>query len=256
LVALVLGIVAVSEARQVVAYWDAYPGNFQDMSVQALAGGTTTDRFFNYDNRSQYADATNVDWPVHVIFTRSAFVGKVETVIRNNTILDCWGGFMNLRHRDLTTTYIWSTDDGPKECETPPNNDDDCDTRHIRFYATASRQANYGGLDWRYYVLATVHRDLNECNGNFNYFPDLPHESNQDHGWGENVEGYFQHLFAGLGYTVYPDSEWLDNAENQWQEIDFGREEHYFQSDGYATVIQIPSCPTCEEPPDPPPGGE
>lgn len=185
-----------------------------------------------------YGDG-NVDFPVHMAFKSYGYKDTVEAVIRANTILDCWGGDMYHRQKD-SSTWGYVVDDGPKECSTPIWNNDDCDTRHIRLYATEPRGFNYSTSSWKYYTLASVHRDVNEC--------DTVQQLNQDHGWGENVEEYFSSLFAGLGYLVTETYD-INTEDGRWQSSDAGREEQYFQSDGRLTVVRIPNCAGCGEPP-------
>lgn len=110
------------------------------------------DSIYNYDFMSKTASATNVDWPVTIIFRNNAEVNKVKNHYR-----DTWPCASQKYGRlmDDGTSYVWDSDGGAKNRCTLLG-----DVYHLRVYADGDDRLY--NPEFGYWVYATTHIDHNE----------------------------------------------------------------------------------------------
>lgn len=113
----------------------------------------------------------------------------------------------------------WDQDNGVKSplCPTYQTT-----SPHMRIYANPGEDYNYN-VNWGYYVIASTHRDWQEC------------WSGTQYGWSEDMEDQFASWAYAAGYTGIADDwqSWSNNESEYWQG------NHYWQTDGMATAIEI-----------------
>lgn len=98
------------------------------------------------------------------------------------------------------------------------------DWRHFRIYADGDDRLY--NINFGYWVYATTHKDFNEaCNG---YFGDA-----------NGTERDVANRFANDRHRVYRDYSYFYNFEPR--HLDRNDSKHRWESDGYATYIDVPS---------------
>jgi hypothetical protein len=178
------------------------------------------DRFFNYDFLSKSSAATNVDWPVTVIFRNNATVDKAKSS------MEAWSNYfdstsyqmMYIVENDGSGAY-WDQDGGKKTPACPTYGHS---SPHYRVYGIGSYERMYS-TTFGYYVPATTHRDYNECPA-----------YQKKHADTEAVEDLLLRE-AGDNTTVYNDMYNFHNYEPYRVEGN-----HTWYSNGYASTVRIP----------------
>ncbi len=176
------------------------------------------DRFYNYDGEYSGYGGNSIDWPVTMVFYNNATVDKVKARYWGTT--SC-GTDMFLAVSDGGGMQ-WDSDHGTKDgCSNPtqPN------VRHMRVYAVTPGDRMYNAA-WGYYVLATTHWDKNE----FYIWLNV-----DTYGWSEEIEEYVTDWAWSWGLSVADDAVYLGNPEN-----DYWQGKHFYQSNGYASIVDIP----------------
>jgi len=176
--------------------------------------------FYNYDFDSQTASATNVDWPVDLIFYGNASVSKVY-----NGIAWTWSGSNEYELLSTGSGAAWVASSGRKDTL--------CTDTHFRVYAPAIGYFKSKALG--HYVIATSHLDKNECG------------SSPTYGWNETAEANVAARAASVwgsaavnaNATAFPDGKstlkLLGNVnQTGWQG------NHYFDNNGLPTLIKVP----------------
>jgi hypothetical protein len=200
------------------------------LSAAAPASASTTtnlqlvtygqNSFYNYDFDSQSAVATNVDWPVDMIFYGNASISKVY-----NKIGWIWGGSNEYMLLNTGSGATWVSAGGRKNTF--------CTDTHYRLYAPAST-GYFTDPVLGHYVIATMHLDKNECG------------SSPTYGWNETAEQNVANRAAQVwgasavqqDATTLPDGTstltLLNNVnETGWQG------NHYFYNDGLPTLVKV-----------------
>lgn len=203
------------------------------LAVPAAAAAWTTDNitllsqnednFLNYDCESRSATSNNVDWPVTFVFWGNATVAKVDQALSSR--LPIWGIDEYMYLRDARKRFQWVSNTGVKSFSFT-------EALHLRLYGA-------GGVcltnkTWGRYVLGTCHLDINELT------------TNPTSGYSEDAATRIAAMCAavfGAGnvqLNAYP----MGNAEPDRAEThpngDGGVNTHYWQSDGYATLVYVP----------------
>lgn len=190
------------------------------------------DAFRNWDFHCESSlscvDPTNVDWPMSLLFWNNAEIDKVKNLLSSNYPFK--GGIcasdQHARLKDSgpndTAYYHWDKDDGIKSICCPEGEY----ANHMRLYAAGDLNHNQMyNLYWRYYVIASTHKDMNE--------PECTAGLPTSYGYNEDAE-YLAYLIWGwLGhYGVYDQQSWA-NAQNG----DYGV--HHLRNDGSATTLEV-----------------
>lgn len=175
--------------------------------------------FYSYDFDSQSAVATNVDWPVDMIFYGRASVSKVYSKIGWS-----WSGSSEYMLINTGSGATWVSAGGRKNTI--------CTDTHYRLYAPAAGYFTDPVLG--HYVIATMHLDKNECG------------SSPTYGWNETAETTLAKRATTVwgahavqhDATTLPDgtstSTLLNNVnETGWQG------NHYFFNDGLPTLVKV-----------------
>ncbi len=196
--------------------WNARTGNFQALSIGP------SDQFYNYDNLSTALppSGNNVDFAVTMVFGSNATVNKVKTALGSS--YPHAGGPMYLRLKD-SPNFVWDQDSGRKDILCPGPG---AWSSHLRIYADAD-DFMYNPY-WGNYVLATTHKDQDECS------------TDREFGWGELIEEDFTNYFSSHGYYVNDDWASFYNNEPYRVEAPGTSEEHFWQNNTYATWVGIP----------------
>jgi len=175
--------------------------------------------FYSYDFDAQSAVATNVDWPVDMIFYGRASVSKVYSKIGWS-----WSGSNEYMLINTGSGATWVSAGGRKNTI--------CTDTHYRLYAPAAGYFTDPVLG--HYVIATMHLDKNECG------------SSPTYGWNETAETTLAKRATAVwgahavqhDATTLPDgtstSALLNNLnETGWQG------NHYFFNDGLPTLVKV-----------------
>jgi hypothetical protein len=199
------------------------------LSVSGAGASTTTtltaihyhgDSFYNYDFDSQSASATNVDWPVDLVFWGKATVSKVYSKIGY-----AYFGSDEYAQVNDGSGAVWVASAGRKNgfCAK-------VDT-HFRLYAPPVGYFTNNVLG--HYVIATAHLDKNECT------------STPTYGWNETAETHIaKRAVTAWGASAVqtnaqampdgtPTLSLFNNAQTGWQG------NHYFNNNGYPTLIKV-----------------
>ncbi len=172
----------------------------------------------NYDFNSKTISRTNVDWPIMVIFYGNATVNKVKGIYGGITL---WGSSKYAAY-DIGSGTQWDSDRGTKVSVYFGGPDGyDSDTLHLRIYAPPSDYFE-GSDGWGHYVIASAHFDFNP-----------PWDSVC--GYSEDAEHTALAIAASKGYTCYYDWAWIANYESLRNESN-----HWWQSDGYVSLVYVP----------------
>jgi hypothetical protein len=174
-------------------------------------------KWINYDFRSKSISTTNVDWPIMIIFYGNATVNKVKNIYGGITIASTMYAAY-----DIGIGTQWDSDRGTKMTVTFGGPDgSDNDTLHLRLYAPSTDYFDGDG-GWGHYVIASTHFDFNP-----------PWDTIC--GYSEDAEHMAVQIAANQGYTVYYDYTYIYNYESFRNENN-----HYWQSDGYASLVYVP----------------
>ena len=157
-----------------------------------------TDQVYNWDHRSESAEWSNKDWPVHIVFWNNANVGKVKgtdgTHSLDNDIFQTQGGAKYLRFNNSggannpsNQTFTWDSDAGRKRYNCVSNSN--AWTEHFRVYGDLAD--HLWNPYWGYFVPVTTHWDFDD--------PEVPFTScdNAQHGWDENAADWVAVLLPG-----------------------------------------------------------
>ncbi len=215
---IVLGFTWAQDRSQGASAWTA--GGFF-----GLVSAGSADAWYNYDFKTQSAEASNVDWPIRYLFAADAEVDKVKNTIDgcggDPTINPCLGDHVvheaKFRGRENGYWY-WDGDGGRKQglsCQLD---------QHIRVYALSSTDRNWDP-ELGYYILGSVHKDYEggECD-------DLFYSAEGEQGWWDT-------RIAGIsGWTVHANISYWSNFENaRWADST-----HWVHSDGLTTYVDVP----------------
>jgi hypothetical protein len=176
--------------------------------------------FYNYDFDSQSAVATNVDWPVDMIFYGNASVSKVY-----NKINWPWGGSNEYMLIDNGSGATWVSAGGRKNTL--------CTDTHFRLYAPAAT-GYFTDPELGHYVIATMHLDKNECG------------STPTYGWNETAEQNVANRAAQVwgsravhhDATTLPGGTSTSTLLNNFNETGW-QGNHYFYNDGLPTLVKV-----------------
>ncbi|HEV8452879.1 MAG TPA: hypothetical protein VGQ45_15705 [Gaiellales bacterium] len=176
--------------------------------------------FYNYDFDSRTAAATNVDWPVDMIFYGNASVSKVYAKIGWS-----WSGSNEYMLLNSGSGATWVSAGGRKNTI--------CTDTHYRLYAPAAA-GYFTDPVLGHYVIATTHLDKNECGTSPTY------------GWNETAE---QHVAARAAQewgtrSVKHDATTLPGGTSTLTLLDNFNEtgwqgNHYFYNDGLPTLVKV-----------------
>jgi hypothetical protein len=183
--------------------------------IRLSSGG---DYFLNYDGDKNLS-VFDRDWGVSMIFYEDASVNRVKGFYDEDRGYNRRGGRKWEPYR-YNSRVRMDGDKGKKN---------DCNSGH-----TNNHFRVYGGYNdrlydprWGYYVVATTHVDHGDgggaCEASDDYF-----------GFSENVEHDLA-VIANNAFTVTEDYKNLRNAESLRLEDD-----HWWQSDGRATIVLMP----------------
>lgn len=169
------------------------------------------DSFRNYDFSSQTVSASNVDWPVTLLFWNNASVNKAK--------IWSWTGSTMYGRMNDGAGYVWDSDKGTKDSPCPIYGD----AHHYRVYAPPTTDRLYN-TRWGYYVLATSHIDHNECGfGSYS-------------GYSDRTEDIVANHFQNMGYAVVHNFASFSNYEPY--RVESG--DHVWSNDGYASSVRLP----------------
>jgi hypothetical protein len=176
--------------------------------------------FYNYDFDSQSAVATNVDWPVDMIFYGNASVSKVY-----NKIGWILGGSNEYMLLNTGSGATWVSAGGRKNTF--------CTDTHYRLYAPAAT-GYFTDPVLGHYVIATMHLDKNECGTSPTY------------GWNETAEQNVANRAAKVwgtkavhyDATTLPDGTSTQTLLNNFNETGW-QGNHYFHNDGLPTLVKV-----------------
>lgn len=204
-----------------VAYaWNPTPGNHTSIIIYE-------DFFYNYDADAAVPSHTVSDWPISVVFYGGATVNRVKDHVLGvpfnfSSLSRMYQHLSDDRYNPAAST--WDQDAGVKtEAVCPAFQDSD----HIRVYADGDDFLY--NVDYGMYVIATTHKDSQECN---------PDPSKRVSGWSEWVEDTVANHARNKGYQVSQNCCWMFNPEGARMEN--GTPDHYWLNNGYATYIFVP----------------
>jgi hypothetical protein len=214
---LVVMLVSLSSASHATA-WTATATSFGWVSAGS------SDQWLNYDFQDDTAHtASNVDWPVRFLFDTNAEVDKVK-----DTIDGCHSVYLSPQLCDSASAkafygkennvVYWDYDSGRKgglHCQLD---------MHMRVYAVFPADRNYDP-NLGYYVLATVHKDLENGSCQVQYY-----SAEGEQSWWDTrisaIPGWTDHANISYWYNYEP-AHWADA-------------QHWVQSDGYTSYIDVP----------------
>ena len=180
------------------------------------------DTFENYDFNSTQSVATNVDWPVDLIFWGNASISKVY-----NKMGWFWSGSNEYALLNDGSGNVWVSSGGRKTAFCSSS-----DT-HFRLYAPSAGYLTNPVLG--HYVIATAHLDKNECS------------SSRTYGWNETAEANVAARAAAVwgAAAVQANAQLMPDGTTQtlplFQNAQTGWDgNHYFDNNGYPTLIKVP----------------
>ncbi|HTE83397.1 MAG TPA: hypothetical protein VK821_01555 [Dehalococcoidia bacterium] len=187
------------------------------------------DAFYNYDFESQYANASNVDWAISLLFWNNANKAVVQRFFPPYTSTQDNNPEQALNNdgynADPPDPFMWDTSVGVK-------NDVNCFTEtdsHFRPYGNGVEPDYYESLYnpyWGYFVLGSDHLDNQECWPPSTWF-----------GWSEDAEQNVVNaaINAVGSQNVAYDWSYFYNYEPYRAEGN-----HIWYNDGNASAIRIP----------------
>jgi hypothetical protein len=185
------------------------------------------DRFWTYDFESTRALASNVDWPVTIVFWGHASVSKVKAALRSSLPIygiDEWACVSDQRHRKRHA-FTWVSDTGVKTLNFTK-------ALHMRLYADGDGFLT--NATWGDYVIATTHHDLVELS------------ANPTSGYSEDAAAAIEAICVSVwgAAAVEADVLPLGNIEpdrvEQRANSKGGLDSHAWQCDGFATMVYVP----------------
>jgi hypothetical protein len=194
----------------------------------ASAGGTayrapvsisfgSGDYVVNYDFETTGSTGqTNVDWAMSIFAYNGASISKFKSVMDGAGFTGVSSDSKHSRLND-NAGWVWDGDRGKKPIICPAFTT----TPHYRVYADSNDylyNVGYGS-----YVLATTHRDRDECGGGNKSFYDS-----------ERVEGEITAWFGTRGYAVYHDYSSFSNYEPYR-----AQGTHVWDNDGRASYVNL-----------------
>jgi hypothetical protein len=190
-------------------------------SVQAIYFNGNR-QFYNWDFEGQTLNPLNVDWPVTLIFSNNANVNKVKDGPLEPKY-DQGGTCASPMHMRVGPNFagmVWDDDSGKKTSCCPVNGGD----THFRVYADHDDSPHrLYTPDLGYYIVASSHRDVNECG------------SPKQYGWSEDAEGeigWDAYYMAGW-YPVWNYRSMNNSVVTSW----IGN--RYYQNNGMATEVIV-----------------
>jgi hypothetical protein len=177
---------------------------------------------YNWDSDGQTLDASQVDWPVTLLFSNNANVNKVKDGPLSGKYdqgASC-AGPMNMRVGPNFAGMVWDTDSGKKTTCCPITGSD----IHFRVYADHDDSPDrLYNVTLGYYIAATSHHDIRECG------------SGTQFGYSETAEQEIATDSANIaGWAVYSNYWGMDNGlVSSW----IGN--RYYESNGYATEVMV-----------------
>jgi hypothetical protein len=190
----------------------ATPASARSITWRSITMPGGGDTFDNYDYHSRSRSASNVDWPVNLIFWNNATVPKVKAPIaaafpHTGSVQSAW------------VAGSWDDDRGRKQY---PGQCDSNSNYHFRVYAPSNTDRMYN-VNYGYFVIGTSHNDYRENCGD---------------GWfgeSEVAEGVVASAYSSRGFSVSRGALGLHNYEA------YAREgSAIWYSDGWATLVRIP----------------
>jgi hypothetical protein len=178
------------------------------------------DSFMNYDFYSTSAVATNVDWPVTILFYNHADITKIRNAMANRG----YGGggltIYDVLSDDQGGSLVWANDQGRKQGSSSTA------YYHYRLYGNPAIGHNWSP-GWGNYVWATTHQDYQECCGGW-------------HGESEQAETHIS-ADAGLAFGVSPAYDNANFYNYEPYRVQYGHQgEHRWRNSGRATYIRVP----------------
>jgi hypothetical protein len=181
-------------------------GQVDNFAVLTIA----EDSWYNYDGTTSNYDANNVDWPNNMLFTNNATVNKVKNIYWGDA---GWQGSTMYFKLNDGSGWVTDTDDGTKSGDILTTY-----RYHMRIYANSGTSSYNTSLG--YYCLGTSHMDINEPFG--------------DYGYSEVAELCMCSTAESAGYSVVQNYGYYGNDIDEWQG------DHYYQSNGYASAVNVP----------------
>ncbi len=187
------------------------------------------DRFMNWDFRSQNSAASNVDWPVTMLYYNNAEIDKVKDKLDAISGIGRCGSGKNARV-DEGSGWVWDSDGGIKDnCGTSSDQ-----TRHMRVYADSNDRLY--NLSWGYYIIGTTHVDQCHRHGVWPAYWCHHHWV----GFSETANDWWDYYSDQVsGWNVYADWGSFSNSAN-FNDYHGSGEDHYVRSNGYATYVYVP----------------
>ena len=222
--AMVAGLYAGPGAAGTAEAHTAPSGSFYTLAIRE-------DRFKNWDFRSKSAVASNVDWPVTMLYYNNANINKVKNKLDAIDRIGRCGSGKKARLRDSTVTgYVWDNDGGIKDnCGT-----DWGQTRHMRVYADGNDKLY--NLSWKYYIIGTTHVDHCHRHGFWPAYWCHHHYV----GFSENANDWWDYYSDRVsGWTVFADWSSFSNSAN-FNDLHGSGEDHLVRSNGRATAVHVP----------------
>lgn len=202
-------------------------------SVMAVVPGGTADGYMNYDFQSESYAATNVDWPVNLIWYNQGEIDAVKSWLDSHGWNNPAGGdakHMYIWEFTNQTVPEWDGDTGMKTDACILYSGTDRFKRHTRLYAPTDSPYYDQLYDpaLGYYILATAHQDHNHggCGSGYERF-----------GYSEANEDAIEDLADNYFYT-YKDNPNFYLSNSGYGFYDWSGN-HYHSSDGYATTIDF-----------------
>jgi len=201
-------------------------GSFYTLTIQE-------DAFINWDFRSKDVQASKVDWPVNMLFYNNAEIDKVKDALDalpNTNISRCGSG-QDARVDD-GSGMEWDGDGGIKDdcSSTPPSEQ----ARHMRVYADGDDRLY--NLSFGYYIIGTTHAE--DCHQHGTIFYRYCHHHWV--GYSEIANDWWDYYSDQVaGWTVYSDWGSFSNTASGLDDHGSG-EDHYMESDGKATYVNVP----------------
>lgn len=215
-----------------------YAGGNQAEAHTAASGSYYTltireDAFVNWDFRSKSVSASNVDWPVNMLFYNNAEIDKVKDALDalpNTNIGRC--GSSKHAQVDDGSGMAWDSDGGIKDdCSSSPPSEQ---ARHMRVYADGDDRLF--NLSYGYYIIGTTHAE--DCHKHGVWPITWCH-----HHWVGHSEiandwwDYYSRQVAG--WIVYSDWGSFSNFADEFDAHGSG-EDHHVVNDGRATFVNVP----------------
>ena len=203
----------------------------------------SSDRFYNYDftggTQNDPPSTWNwktTDWPVNLIFENHASDELVKQKLGPR--FDRIGSRMWNRLTDNGSTFWWFGDGGRKESLCPGAPGQPTSAVHYRLYADGGTDDPFSdgyamfNLEWGYYVIGTSHIDYRECARSGIRWSGMSERAES------RIAKYAQQRFDPDNLNP-PRQRFLFNREKFRKEGKAGQIQHIWQSNGFATMINV-----------------